>query len=297
MKRTILTLLGICLTGLSFAQTDDNKLIELGKAYKDFMFRNEPNKDFFKELKTNVPENLKTAHDFIVQTITTKNKLLSPAYLSRPDDATLKQVYIIVSINHNLRDENPTDNAKLIDSLSKATIPVYELVDNYYDMLFNGVGNKNQPFDFSKTDFKIKDYNLKDDTEKGIFFLRCMDLCGTSIWGYINIAKPMNTKKAYEFIKKFPKFNGQPYFQYSDFYFPDFEMNITEDKGLQSYKSYYLNKYYETLLYHLICLNKEGKSEEEKNDLLLGSILKTRNLYKYTELKATLEEIFKEQKK
>ena len=74
-------------------------------------------------------------------------------------------------------------------------------------------------------------------------------------------------------------------------------MNIIKDKGIQSYKSYYLDKYYETLLFHLICLNKENWSEKEKNDLLLGSILKNNNLYKYTEYKDTLEDIFNEQKR
>jgi hypothetical protein len=76
----------------------------------------------------------------------------------------------------------------------------------------------------------------------------------------------------------------------------DFEMNIIKNKGLESYKGYYLDKYYETLLSHLICLSKEAGSEKEKNDLLLGSILKDRNLYKYTKYKETLESIFKEQK-
>jgi hypothetical protein len=37
-------------------------------------------------------------------------------------------------------------------------------------------------------------------------------------------------------------------------------------------------------------------TEKEKNDLLLGSILKERNLYKFTKYKDTLEDIFKEQK-
>lgn len=291
-------LLCVFLTGISFGQTNNNeKLIELAKIYKDFMFRNEPTKDILKDLKTNVPENIKAANDFIVQTITTKNKLLSQPFISRPDNITLKQIYIIRAINLNFRGENQIDNNKLVDSLITKNIPVHELVDNYYGMLFTAVGNKNQPFDFSKVDFKIKDYNLKDDTEKGILFLRCMSLCGTSIWGYINVAKPVNTQKAFDYIKKFPKFNGRSYYQYTDFYFTDFEMNIIKDKGKQSYKSYYLDKYYETLLYHLLCLNKENGTEEEKNDLLLGSILKERNLYKYTKNKDLLEEIFKEQKK
>jgi hypothetical protein len=123
-----------------------------------------------------------------------------------------------------------------------------------------------------------------------------MSFCGSTIWGYMNVVKPPNTKKALDYIKMFPKINGRPYYQYNDFYFTDFNMILVEDIGMQSYKSYYLDKFYETLLSHLICLNKEAGSEKEKEDLLLGSILKERGLYKYTKYKETLEDIFKEQK-
>lgn len=298
MKKTTLTSIGLFLTFLTFGQmTENQKMIELGKSYKDFMFRNEPTKEVLKEIRSNGTEKLKTATEFIAQAISTKNKLLTPTFLSRPDNQILKQIYIIRAINLNLREENQIDNNKLIDSLSVKEIPTYELIDNYFGMLFTAVGNKNQPFDLSKTDFKMGDYNLKDDTEKGILFLRCIDFCGKTIWGYMNVVKPANTAKAYANIKKFPKFNGRPYYQYTDLFFTDFEMDIVKDKGIQSYKSYYIDKYYETLLYHLLCLNKEGGTEKEKNDLLLGSILKERNLYKYTKFKETLEEIFKEVKK
>lgn len=298
MKKKAITLLVISFTYLTFGQASERqKLIDLGKTYKDFMFRNEPPKDLMKEIKLDTTENLKMANEFIAQTITTKNKLLTQPFLSRPDDKVLKQIYIIRAINFNIREENQVDNNKLIDSLSMKDIPTYELIDNYYDMLFTAVGNKNQPFDLSRTDLKIKDYNLKDDTEKGILVLKTIDFCGTTIWGYMNIVNPPNTKKAYDYIKKFPKINGRSYYQYTDFYFTDFEMNIVKDKGLQSYRSYYLNKFYETLLSNLICLNKNNSSEKDINDLLLGSILKERNLYKYTKYKETLEEIFKEQKR
>jgi len=297
MTKSTLTLLAICLSFLTFGQISENqKMIELAKSYKDFMFRNEPTKEVLKEIKTDVPQNLKAATEFIAQSISNKNKLLTQPFLSRPDDQVLKQIYIIRAINFNLREENPIDNNKLIDSLLNKDLPIYELIDNYYGMVFIAVGNKNQPFNLSKVDLKLKDYNLKDDTERGIVVLRAISFCGTTIWGYMNVVKPANTKKALAYIKMFPKINGRPYFQYTDFYFTDFEMNIIKDKGMQSYKSYYLDKYFETLLSHLTCLNKEGASEKEKNDLLLGSILKERNLYKYTKHAETLESIFKKQK-
>lgn len=297
MNKITLTILSIFLIAFSYGQsTENDKLIELGKAYKDFMFRNEPPKGFIKELQANIPEHLKLASNFIAQTITTDNNLLKQPYLSLPDDQTLKFVYIIRSINNNIRKENQIDNNKLIDSLKTTSIPKNELVDSYYSMLFASVGNKITPFDFSKVDFKLKEYNLTNDTEKGIFFLQCMDYCGKTIWGYMNVVKPANTEKAYDFIKKYPKFNGLKYYQFTDLNFPDFEMIIVIDKGKQSYKSYYIDKYYDVLLTHLKCLNKEGAKEKEIDDLLLGSILKDSNLYKYTKHKETLENIFKEQK-
>ncbi len=87
MKKKALALLGFFLTALTFGQTNNNeKLIELGKTYKDYMFRNEPNKEVFKDIRPNIPENLKVAADFIVQTITTKNKLFTQQFLSRPEE-------------------------------------------------------------------------------------------------------------------------------------------------------------------------------------------------------------------
>ena len=40
----------------------------------------------------------------------------------------------------------------------------YELIENYYSMVFTGIGNKNQPFDLSNVDFVIDNYNLEDET-------------------------------------------------------------------------------------------------------------------------------------
>ena len=77
----------------------------------------------------------------------------------------------------------------------------------------------NPLIDFSKTNFLLNNYGLQNETEKGIFFLKAMRFCGTVIWGLMNIPKPPNYKKALELISKYPKFNGQPYYQYLDLNF------------------------------------------------------------------------------
>lgn len=294
MKKFLFLSLFCGLAFVAHTQDQHQQILFLAKTYNNFMFRNQPTKEVFKDLKGIKDPNMAATVDFITQTITTKNKILTTKYMKRPDDNTLKQIYIIRAVRQNMNEEKPVNNNSLIDSLMKVDIPVYEMIDNYYEMVFTAEGNKNQPFNMSKVNFKMGDYQLKDDTERGILFLKCMRLCGVNIWGYINIAKPMNTKKAYEYIKKFPKFNGRPYYEYTDFSFDDFEMVIIKDNGKESYKGYYLNKYYETLLYHLVCLQKEEASDKEIEDLLLGSILRKRSLYSYTKYKDTLEELFQE---
>ncbi len=274
-----------------------SELIRLGAAYKDYMFAVQPDKKYLKKFTGQFSARLKTEAEFIRQTIRSGNGLLEVRFLTLPDEGVLKNLYIIHEINLNLREESGPSNQELADSLAAAAIPRYALIDNYYGMLFTGVGNKNQPFDLSGANFKPDTYGLQTDTEIGIFFLRCMDLCGTNIWGYMNIPDPPNTAAALALIKKFPRFNDKPYFQFTDLYFRDFVLVISKDKGKQSYKQHYLNRYFELLLSHLSCLNREGGSESEKNALLLGSVLKDDKLYKYTNHRKTLEGIFRVKKR
>jgi len=296
MKILLTLFIGCCFFLQGFGQSaEKTALIELGRAYKDYMFAGEADKKFLKSFNKQFPKSLKTEANFIQETITTNNDILNEDFLQLPEESVLKNIYIIREINLLLREESEVSPTELVDSLEKSKIPRYELIDNYYDILFTAYGNKNKPFDFSGVNFQINDLGLADETEKGIFFLKCIDLCAVNIWGYMNVVKPPNTAKALEYIKKYPNINGKPYYQFTDLYFKDFEMVINKDDGKESYKSYYLNKYYELLLSHLISLDREGGSQEEIRDLLLSSIMKDESLYKYTEYKETLESIFQKQ--
>lgn len=293
MKKTILLILISFISLQSVDASELNpELIELAKVYRNFMFRNSATDYAFEKLDKIKSSELSKTVDFIKETITTNNDLTTNKFLTLPDEETLYHIYIIRRINWNIREEKPKDNDELILELRNKNIPRYELIDSYYSMLFSGIGNKNQPFDLSSVDFRIDDYELRNDTEKGIFFLKAMQFCGTTIWGYMNVVKPPNYKKALQYIENFPKFNGQKYYQYLDFGFTDFEMEIEKDKGTESYKHYYINKYYQTLLYHMICLKQKKKYKKERENLLLGSILKEKNYYKYSKNKEILESFF-----
>jgi hypothetical protein len=295
MKNKVLLLVFLFSSILNYGQDLNNEhIIELGKHYSNFMFRNSPPKSTLQELGKDYSENMKSALEFIKEVTIQKNNLLKVDYLTVPDTVTLKIIYIIDALHQNPHKKDSQEPLKLVDSLKAINIPYFELVDEYYSTLFTSIGNKNKPFNLSKINFKMKEYNLTNDKLKGIFYLRCMEFCGKQISGYMNIVNPPNTSEALKYIKKFPSFNDLKYYQYTDLYFEDFEMEILNDKGLQSYKNYFIDKLYSTLLSHLICLNKEQKNEEVIRDLLLGSILKDSSLYKHTSHKELLENIFKQ---
>ena len=277
----------------TFSQTQLNDgLIELAKAYKQYMFVNNPSDTFLKSLDKFENTELAFSTRLIKEIITENNSVLSEEFLKRPQDEELKQLYIIIHLNYELRQEKPRDAHKIIQELQKKKILTQDLIDNYYEIILTSYGNKVDPFDMSAINFDLNAYGLKDDTEKGILFLKIMRLCGLQIWGYINIPKPPNYKLALEYIQKFPTINGAPYYQFSDFSFPDFKIAIEYDKSPESYKGYYLNKYYETLLNHLICYIETDQDEKITQDFILGSILVNEDLYHYSEQEEMLKKLF-----
>ncbi|MEI6851924.1 MAG: hypothetical protein WCL06_03740 [Bacteroidota bacterium] len=298
MKKTVLIALVILISSAKLVAGDlNNDIIALAKIYKNFMFRNEPTESTFNQINNISSKELVDVKKIIREMITTNNKLSTDEFLKLPDESTLKYLLIVRNVDWNMLEDKPKDNITVINDLIEKQINRYELIDCYYGMLFAGIGNKNQPFDMSKTNFEMYKYNLKDDTEKAIFFFEAMSLCGINIWGYMNIANPPNYKAAMENINKFPKFDGQPYYQYTDFGFEDFKMEIEKGKGKVSYKTYYLNKFYDTLLSHLECLSQNKKDDESRTDLLLGSILREKKYYQYSKKTKILESLFTEVKK
>lgn len=280
----------------TFANDLDNGIIELGKIYRNFVFRSNPTDLTFEQIDEINSPKLLTTKNFIKECISPSNNLTSEKFLRLPDEQTLLNLYLIMKVNANVREKEPKDNTELLKEWRDKNVQRYELVENYYSMVFSGIGNKNQPFDLSNVDFETDKYNLADETEKGIFFLTAMNLCYYQIWGYMNVVKPPNYKKALSSIEKYPKFNGQEYYKYKYFGFPDFEMQIENDKGKESYKSYFINRFYNTLIYHHQCLNQKRKTRKEAENLALSSILKEKNYYEYSKKQDYLNGLFRTMK-
>lgn len=292
-KKITLLLLLIGSIQITFASELDHGIIELGKIYRNYNFQNNPNELVFKKMDAISTSELEKTKLFIRECISLKNKLTSEVFLKLPDEQTLLNLYLIMKVNANVRQKEPKDSIELLSEWRTKNVPRYELIENYYSMVFAGIGNKNQPFNLSDTNFIIDNYNLVDDTEKGIFFLSAMNLCYYQIWGYMNVVKPPNYKKAKASIDKYPKFNGQEYYKYLSFGFTDFKMQIEKDKEVESYKSYFINRFYKTLIYHHQCLNQKRKTKTEAENLTLSSILMEKNYYEYSKNQEYLNGLFR----
>ena len=287
----------ISLSSIKSQSKYDIELIKLSEVYRKYHFSNAPPKDVFKELKKIKSPELKKSRDFIKELIKTNNDITTRKFLTKPDSTTLKSLYIIRGLNWNMHEAEPKEEKFILDSLLMEHTDYYELLSCYYGMLFTSVGNKNRPFDMSTTNFKIDEYNLVDKTEKGIFFLESMETFGTMIWGYMNVPNPPNYKKAMSFINKYPQYNSELYYQYLNLNFKDFVLTIDKSKPKESFKTYYLNKYMNTILYHAMSFSRTNGTQEDVNAILLGSIIKNESYWKHSETPEIFENIFKKVKK
>lgn len=293
MNRIILTVIFVQLTIVGFTQPSNEDLISLAKIYRSYHFSNTPSQQVFQDLLTKQPEELKTSGVFLAELIKSGNSITSKKYLTKPDQETLEHLFVIRSINWNLAEADPMNNNKLIDSLRNSDTEYLELLACYYNMIWVSVANKNQPLQMADTNFDLNDYGLENDTEKGLFFLVSMRTLGQFIWGYMNVVKPPNYKKALEKINEYPSFNSAPYYQYQYLNFPDFKLTVDKREPKKSFKEHYINKYLNTLLYHSMCLSQKRKYQDEKDKVMLGSIMKNDSYYKYSENPEIFRKIFK----
>lgn len=161
MKRLILIISEICLTTLIPGQSGESiKLIELGKAYKEYWSGNEPTEKVSETITQNIPADLMEATEFIIQAITPDNNLLKKEFLTLPGDQTIRYIHIIRALKMNLYSEKQVAPDRIIDSLMNNPVARYELVNSYYEILFASVGNKNKPFNLSNFDFNLQEYSL-----------------------------------------------------------------------------------------------------------------------------------------
>jgi hypothetical protein len=226
MKKLIPTLLLLLSTTLIMGQSENkelnHELVTLARVYRNFHFTTAPSADAISQLSTIQSAALWRSAQFISECIKTNNQLATKPYLTKPDSATLKYLFIIREVNWNLHEAEPKDNIGLVDSL----------------------------------------------------------------------VKPPNYKAALEVIAHYPSYNGQPYYEFQDLNFADFNLTLDKRNPKESFKKYYLNKYLNTLLYHSYCLGQKNKYKEAQQKVMLHSILRNDAYYKYSDHPEVFRSIF-----
>jgi hypothetical protein len=189
----------------------------------------------------------------------------------------------------NNKNKNPRDENELINKLLNKDIDYNRLVSCYYSNLFYGIIMKNKPFDMSEVNLELDKYNLKNETEKAIFYMVSMEMFYISLQRYMKVI-PTDYKQGLKKINEFPKYNGKPYYHYEFFDFQDIDIKFNNRK--RSFKAFVINRLYDTLIFHLECLEQKKKYNEARLDLISNSILSKEIYYKYSEKKELLDSLF-----
>lgn len=158
MNKILLILFFFQLTFIGFTQPSNEELISLAKIYRSYHFTNQPNNQVFEQLASVESDELKPSANFLTELIKTNNSIISSQYLTKPDEKTLQNLFIIRSINWNLREADPLDNDYLIDSLKNSQTDYLELLACYYNMIWVSVANKNRPLNMSTVNFNLDEY-------------------------------------------------------------------------------------------------------------------------------------------
>jgi len=243
----------------NYAQIENEDLILLATAFHKYHSTYKVNRKTLKEISKIESEELKEEKDFFSEIIKPKNEIYKIKFVNKPDSSTLKTIFIIRAINHNMFADNPKPHETIIKEIKFQKVEYLELLAAYYDLIFGLLVNKHDDLDLSKINYEINKLGFEIKEEKAVFFLTTMERMGSNIWGYMNIPVPTDYENALKEINRFPKFNGEVYYKYSNFAFKDFKLTIDIRRPKENFKDYYLEKYYEIMKYHLMCLDIQNK--------------------------------------
>lgn len=216
------------------------------------------------------------------------------AHLKRPDNDELMMWYVLREIHYNNSGKTKTDKASLTiaNEILNTKIDEKLLLDNYYYRLHSGIAMLFNNHDLSDVNIDIESYGLKNNAEKGIFFLSIVDELIGKRFRVLSMLK--NNAKILEFYSKMPTFNNKPYFYYKDFDYDDFEW--TGYDKLEHYNIVHINNLYNTLMAQFVATTQlKGKDEGQK--VYYNSILYMPQYFKYTAAKDDLEKVYEKLKK
>jgi len=256
-----------------------NEIVKLAKIYRGnhgLSGLDESSDSIFSKYKGTKFENVS---DFIQELTKSKNRIIEPEFLKKPDSITLKLFHTIIMVNYNMYESKPDDNEAVAKKYLKKDIIQNEQIQQYYGSLFVSVINKNRPFDYSKQDWNLDQLGFENDKEKAVFFLVFMDKLGSQIYNYHTAMRGPNWDGIEKYVQLLPTINGKNYYEYDAFYFKDFKMTIYKQN--RYFKEYYLPKFYDILVGHILMMEQKNFDKKEINKFLLTSILSQGQYFEY----------------
>jgi hypothetical protein len=120
---------------------------------------------------------------------------------------------------------------------------------------------------------------FKDDKEKSVFFLVFIDKLGSQISSFHGAMRGPNWGGIEKYAKLLPKINSKNFYEFDAFYFKDFKMMIY--KKDRNFKEYYLPKFYDVLVGHILMMEQKNFDRQDITKFLLTSILSQKQYYDY----------------
>lgn len=273
-------------------QTELDNLVKLGELYSNNV--NATGKDFKKQANKLRTPGLQHIIDALIAVGKGDEILITEEFLSKPSEQELKYWYVLRNIHYNNLTENgqPEPNIEIAKKTLSQDIDSRWLLDNYYYRINSGIAKLFNKGNLSKYDLDLDSYGLDNETEKAIFFLA---ISNSLIQRFRVLQMMKNNDKLFEFASRLPTFNGNPYFEYTEFDFEDFDW-VGYDKT-KSYKSRHLKDLFLALNAHFSAL-AEKESPEELRHIYYNSILYIPEYFEYAgEMKDDLKKLYKQLKK
>lgn len=281
--RFVIALLLLAATATSAWSQDSDQLRLLANAFGTYYSKVEAPEEVLKQLDAAGTHPEATA--FIKECIRKKGKVLQPIYLQRPTEKVLRDLWLVRQLDlESNTGREPRHPLRVLDSLNTVQPDYYNLVLDYYLMLFGKATNQYSLKKFRKMNFNLNELGL-DQMEQEIFFLSCMYyLRRRHFLDYDYLpSEIIPWKEIYQRTQYLPKFNGLPYFTFTGFIGEDRLVQIFSDVPYPtSFYHTFLDAYYDLLVKHILSIYINNESKQEFFDLRTYSWLNAPTYFKYS---------------
>lgn len=210
-------------------------------------------------------------------------------FLSRPSNDEMTLWYVIREIHYNLKSNTnkPIPSIDIANEILTKKIDERWLLDNYYYRIHGGIGFLFNSADLSSINIDIETLGLKNDTEKGIFYLNMMEALIGGRFKVLLTRK--NNQKILDFCNRLPLFDGKKYFYYKNFDFKDFDWVGFEKT--ESYNERHIGNLYDMLIIQFMATS-DLQNKQEAQEIFSNSILSEQKYFKYSRSRHDLQILY-----